>query len=192
MTHMVSAALAFPAAGARTIEAPEIATPEEGETRQSADDELPRRPHLFERSWPLGRTADRLARIHARTWLTTWRWAGDHDEAQLIVGMLVDNAVRHTTITGSEPEVGLVLQITEDDELLVDVSDPDPKFEGFDEIVVAARTRAESGVQLTGIPLVLGLGGEITWGIPDVGGGKTVRVRVKPFRPEASERLIHR
>ncbi|MCW8379836.1 ATP-binding protein [Streptomyces justiciae] len=184
MTHMVSAALAFPPAGARTVDAPEVGTPEEGETGPPAVDDLPRRPLRFERSWPLQRTADRLARIHSRTWLTTWRWSGDHDEAQLIVGVLVDNAVRHAATTVPEPDVGLVLQIAEDDELVVDVSDPDPKFEGFDEVVVAARARADSGVRLTGIPLVLGLGGDITWGIPDVGGGKTVRVRMRPAAPQ--------
>ncbi|WP_405908729.1 ATP-binding protein [Streptomyces sp. NBC_00828] len=183
MTHVVSAALAFPLADARTTEAPETGMPNDGETESPAAYNLPRRPQRFERSWPLQPTADRLARIHARTWLTTWRWAGDHDEAQLVVDALMDNAVRHAVATAAENEVGLILQITEDEDLLIDVSDPDPKFEGFDEVLTAARTRAETGVQLTGVALVLGLGGEITWGIPDAGSGKTVRVRMQSAAP---------
>lgn len=192
MTHMVSAALAFPPAGARTTQAPEAATPEACEPGVSAADSLPPRPQRFERSWPLQPTADRLARIHARTWLTTWRWAGDHDEAQLAVVLLVDNAVRHAASTDTECEVGLVLQITEEEDLLIDVSDPDPRFEGFDEVVASARTRAETDVPLTGIALLLGLGCEITWGIPDAGGGKTVLVRMSPSTPVPCTSLVLR
>lgn len=189
MTQLVSAVLAFSLAAGLTTEDQGTGTSQEGEPNSSAHG-LPRRPLRFERCWPVRPTAGRLAQIHARTWLTTWRWAGDHDEAQLAVALLMDNAVRHPT-TSAQSEVGLALEITEEEELIIDVSDADPNFEGFAEVVAAARARAEIGGPLTGIALLLGLGGEITWGIPDIGAAKKiVRVRMRPCAPAPCTHLV--
>ncbi|WP_143569917.1 ATP-binding protein [Streptomyces acidiscabies] len=127
----------------------------------------------FERSWPLEATAVQLARIHARTWLSTWSWEGDHDRALTVVGELVDNAVTHAEFRG-EGVVRLVLLVADSGELLIDVMDPDPDFPDFAQAV-------NSGSRTSGIGFVRGLGGEITWGVPDAGGGgKCVRVRLSP------------
>ncbi|MFD7769841.1 ATP-binding protein [Streptomyces sp. NPDC059787] len=135
---------------------------------------LPRRPQRFARSWPLQPTAVQLARIHARTWLVMSRWAGDQDAALLAIHELVENGVKHPT-ESVEGAVELGLLITEEEDLLIDVSDPDPKFADFDAAIAVEKTR--------GLGLVIALGGAITWGTPDPGRGKTVRVRMRPGKP---------
>ncbi|MFF4051955.1 ATP-binding protein [Streptomyces chartreusis] len=176
---MVSAALPFPLADGRTTEA---AAPPPG-TRLGNAQEAGREgeeflrlpwPRRFARHWPLQRTAVRLAAIHARTWLATWRWAGDQDDALRVVMELVSNAVEHVADPPPGPEVELVLSITEAEELLIDVSDPDPKFSGFEASLSAGAS--------TGLGLVRVLAEDVAWGTPDIAKGKTVRVRMVPVR----------
>ncbi|MFF4500352.1 ATP-binding protein [Streptomyces sp. NPDC001401] len=135
----------------------------------------PPRLRPFERKWPLRPTTVRLARVHARTWLAMSRWPGDQDEALLVVQEVVENGVKHPTHVPADGVIELVLCITEDDGLLIDVADPDPRFPGFNEVIIASPH--------TGLGRVRALGGEVTWGTPDVERGKTVRVRMRPATP---------
>ncbi|MFC9502685.1 ATP-binding protein [Streptomyces sp. NPDC057002] len=165
--QMVSVALAFPPADDEPIEAEEVKVT----SWHTASGPLARRPQNFARRWSLQRTAVRLARIHARTWLTTWRWAGDLDEALIVVVVLMDNAVKYAAAANAQGCVELALVLDEDENLVICVSDPNPKFEGFTEAVAAEKR--------SGLGLVRALGGEITWGTPDVDSGKTVQVRMQ-------------
>ncbi|WP_405537521.1 hypothetical protein OG787_32340 [Streptomyces sp. NBC_00075] len=98
-------------------------------------------------------------------------WAGDQSVAARVVTELVANTVAHV----GAGRVTLVLVVAEDEELLIQVSDPSPDFPGFDEAV--AKRKA------TGLGLVRALGGEISLGVPPPGGGKTVEVRMRPATP---------
>ncbi|MBC9724977.1 hypothetical protein H8R17_08385 [Streptomyces sp. TRM68367] len=62
--------------------------------------------------------------------------------------------------------------MTEDEELLIDVSDPAPKLPGFEAALSAGAC--------TGLGMVRLLAEDITWGTPDIERGKTVRVRMLP------------
>ncbi|MBT1098101.1 ATP-binding protein [Streptomyces sp. Tu102] len=177
MKHMVSAALAFPAAAGWTADEPALPVESRLGNEQSSDGQRANSPHLprpqrFTRSWPFQPTAVRLAAIHARTWLAAWRWAGDQDDALRVVTELVGNAVEHAADPPPGSAVELALFITEGEELLIDVSDPDPKFQGFETAVSANSS--------TGLGLVRVLAEDVTWGTPDIAKGKTVRVRMLP------------
>lgn len=139
----------------------------------------PRRPQRFARSWPLQTTTVRLARVHARTWLTIGGWAGDQHAALLAIHELVENGVKHSLNASADDVVGLALLIAEDEDLLIDVSDPNPRFAEFD--------AATAGGRSTGLGLVIALGGSITWGTPDPDRGKTVRIRFRPGETPASQ-----
>ncbi|MFF5313217.1 ATP-binding protein [Streptomyces massasporeus] len=181
MTQMVSAALAFSSKSTRTAQPSRFdgehipAQELEAVAQTVAAKAYPRRPQRFTRRWPLRPTAVRLARIHARTWLTTWRWAGDQDEALIVIDTLMANAVKHGGTAHAQDHVELALLIDEDDNLVIGVSDPNPKFEGF-AAAMAIQTKS-------GLSLIQALGGEITWGTPDVERGKTVQVRMRASAP---------
>jgi hypothetical protein len=175
---MVSAALPFQLTDGHTREDPALRAArrvrEGTDTRRLSDSALglPHRPQRFARSWPLQPATIRLAAIHARTWLAIWRWLGDQDNALRILRELVENAVKHPQGPPPDAQVELVLRITEDDELLMDVSDPDPTFPRFEDAVLASAS--------TGLGLVQQLAEDITWGTPDIARGKTVRARLLP------------
>ncbi|MEU0942312.1 ATP-binding protein [Streptomyces canus] len=99
-------------------------------------------------------------------------WPGDQDEALLVVHETVGNGVKHPQQVPADGTVALALSIAEDGILVVEVTDPDPRFPHFNEAIIAAP--------VTGLGRVRALGGEITWGTPDVEHGKTVRVRLPP------------
>ncbi|MEV5843734.1 ATP-binding protein [Streptomyces sp. NPDC051985] len=176
MTHIVSAALAFHPAGERTPTVPEtVVGPSDGVVQSDPGAEgsrYPLRRQPFVRSWPLHPTAVRLAWVHARTWLAIAGWSGDQGEALLVVQEVMRNGVRHPTHAPADGTVQLSLSITEDGLLVIDVTAPDPEFPGFDFALPAGPD--------TGLGLVRALGGEVTWGAPDVEHGKTVRVRMRP------------
>lgn len=179
MTYMVSAALAFSPASTPRAEAPARAVePDEGggvPMQGVVTPTAPPRLRPFERKWPLHPTTVRLARVHARTWLAMSRWPGDQDEALLIVHEVVENGVKHPAHAPADGMVQLALSATEDGELEIKVTDPDPRFPLFNEVITAGT--------LTGLGRVRALGGEVTWGTPDAEHGKTVRVRVRPSTP---------
>jgi two-component sensor histidine kinase len=106
-------------------------------------------------------------------------WAGDQHAALLAIHELVENGVKHSVEASADGAVALVLLITEDEDLLIDVSDPNPKFAEFAAVTTTGRA--------TGLGLVIALGGAITWGTPDPDHGKTVRVRLRPGEPPTSQ-----
>ncbi|MGW0822538.1 ATP-binding protein [Streptomyces sp. NPDC002845] len=108
---------------------------------------VPVRPQRWAGTWPMTLGAPRLARLHTRTRLTMTAWAGDQEAATAVVAELVHNAVRHVG-TG---EVTLALSVAQDEDLLIEVSDSAPEFDGFDEAVAERKQ--------TGLGLVRALGG---------------------------------
>ncbi len=103
------------------------------------------------------------------------RWPGDQDEALFIVQEVVENGVKHPRHVPADGVVELVLSVTEHGDLTIEVTDPDPRFPRFNEVISAGP--------ITGLGRVRALGGEVTWSTPDVERGKTVRVRLRPSKP---------
>lgn len=120
-------------------------------------------------SYPLTPASARLARQHSRLRLAAWRWPGDLDDAVLVVSELVANAARHGKVTGHH--LWLRLALAEDDELIVDVSDPSREFPGFEG---GTTTPGEGG---RGLLVVRQLAHELEWFLRD-GQGKTVRAKL--------------
>ncbi|MEU6349628.1 ATP-binding protein [Streptomyces sp. NPDC047072] len=179
MTQMVSAALTVVSAQMRATDAPALSVGPDGD--ESVHDPSDSRPAFlhglrpFVRGWPVHPTAVRLARVHARTWLTMSGWPGDRDEALQVVHEIVDNAVLHPVDVLDDGMVELALSLSEDGDLVIEVTDPDPRFPGFTDAVNAGPD--------TGLGRVRALGGEIAWGTPDAEHGKSVRVRLRPSPP---------
>ncbi|MCX5327835.1 ATP-binding protein [Streptomyces sp. NBC_00140] len=128
----------------------------------------PLRPQKWPSVWPMTTGTLRLTRLRARSILAMSAWAGDQTAASRVVTELVSNAVVHVG-TG---EVRLLLVISEDEDLSIEVSDPSPEFRDFDKAVVVEKE--------TGLGLVRALGGEVSLGPPPPSGGKTVRARLRP------------
>lgn len=175
MTQMVSAALVLPPVGGRTRDAPMLERDEkEGAVASGSFYVPPRRPQEFPlRSWPLQPASVRLARLHARTFLSVTEWGGDQEAAVRIVMELVDNAVQHVGPVHPQGQVTLGMTATEDDDLIIAVTDPGCWFDGFD--------GAEAAQKDSGLGLVRKLGGEMSWTISESGYTKTVRVLMKPL-----------
>lgn len=104
----------------------------------------PQPPTLLTHDWSMGYPMTlrsvRLARLQARRRLTMWQWAGDIDDAVLVVSELVANAVRHGRVVGHE--LWLRLAELEDRGLVVEVSDP---VRAFPEITAEPEPEGESG-----------------------------------------------
>ncbi|WP_406329997.1 ATP-binding protein [Streptomyces sp. NBC_00203] len=133
----------------------------------------PQPPTLLTHDWSMGYPMTlrsvRLARLQARRRLTMWQWAGDIDDAVLVVSELVANAVRHGRVVGHE--LWLRLAELEDRGLVVEVSDP---VRAFPEITAEPEPEGESG---RGLLVVRQLTRELGWfHRADV--GKTVRARL--------------
>ncbi|WP_324612775.1 ATP-binding protein [Streptomyces scabiei] len=166
---MVSAALAFPPADARTTEAQSFdAERERGRARVSDAQPAPVRPQIWTHSWSMEACVPRLARLHARTRLGMMAWSGTQEAAVRVITEIVRNAVQHV----GRGVVTLTMRVDEDDVLLLDVTDPRPGRDGLDE--------ALSGSDGTGLWLVRQLGGEVAWFAAESGSGKTIRVRMQP------------
>ncbi|MGW0844189.1 hypothetical protein ACWD26_29440 [Streptomyces sp. NPDC002787] len=104
--------------------------------------------------------------MFTRTRLALTAWSGDQNIAATAVKELMLNAAHHV----GAGEVSLVLTVSEDQELLIQVMDEDPHFNGFAEACAVEKR--------TGLGLVKALGGEITWRLREEG-GKAVQVRLR-------------
>ncbi|MER5756906.1 ATP-binding protein [Streptomyces sp. NPDC002088] len=122
---------------------------------------------------PADATAVNIARIKGRTLLTMLGWPGSVHTAIDVVHCLVDNAVRY----GLNPEasgqsLSVYFRVTEAHELLIDVTDPNPTFPGFDTALAAGPGRGLGDVQQAGAAL--------TWFVRPDCKGKTVRATMRP------------
>ncbi|MGA4839529.1 ATP-binding protein [Streptomyces sp. G45] len=126
--------------------------------------------HTWSASYPMTPSAARLARLHTRRRLASWRWHGDIDDAVLVVSELVANAARHGRVPGRH--AWLRLAVVEGGGLVVDVSDAVAGFPGFPG--GAAGAMGEGG---RGLIVVRQLAHDVSW-FPRDGGGKTVRARL--------------
>jgi anti-sigma regulatory factor (Ser/Thr protein kinase) len=130
--------------------------------------------------YPVTLRSVRLARLQARRRLTMWEWAGDIDDAVLVVSELVANAVRHARVVGHE--VSLWVAQLEDRGLVVEVSDPVRAFPEVAEIAEGASGPEEERGR--GLLVVGELAEEVGWFCrADV--GKTVSARLAGPRTPA-------
>ncbi|WP_425838359.1 ATP-binding protein [Streptomyces fractus] len=114
-----------------------------------------------------------LARHHVQRELTAWQWAGDQNNAAVIVSELVTNAINHARVAGHTLCVRLAL--LEDSSILIEVADPVGAFRNFDEYITGDSDK-ECG---RGLLIIRALGGNLSWS-PRTTRGKTVRVRLGP------------
>ncbi|WP_405682760.1 hypothetical protein [Streptomyces sp. NBC_01238] len=128
----------------------------------------------WSRAFDLLSPASQLARLHTRTRLTMFKWAGNVEGATTVVGILVRNAVDHADPgpTAENRQVQLKLAITENHELTIDVRDPIPQFRDFEQ--------AAAGQEGRGLWTLRRLGGELSWFLCHERVGKTVRARMTP------------
>ncbi|MFE4621809.1 ATP-binding protein [Streptomyces mirabilis] len=111
------------------------------------------------------------ARTIARSGLTVIGWRGDVHAAAEVVARLVDNAVSHgVTPDVADKGVSIRLRISEAGQLLIEVSDPNPKFLDFEGAIQREQGRGLWEVQR--------LHAEVTWF--QNGTGKTVRATMTP------------
>ncbi|MFF3378137.1 hypothetical protein ACFYXF_34940 [Streptomyces sp. NPDC002680] len=82
------------------------------------------------------------------------------------------NAVEHVGPQHPAGDIVLDLTVTEDETLLIAVTDQNPEFPGFIEAVSAQKS--------TGLPRVRELGGATTWRPSPDGDKKIVQVRLRP------------
>lgn len=114
-------------------------------------------------------------RMWMRTAVTALCWHGDVLRAVEAITRLVDNGVRHgmpDEVPRHERRLSLVAALTEDGELLIEVSDLNPSFPDFD-----AAVRGEKG---RGLWHVARLGARVIRFLPHEGVGKTVRAVLPP------------
>ncbi|MHC3456069.1 ATP-binding protein [Streptomyces prasinus] len=124
---------------------------------------------------PANPSAATHARISARSTLTMLNWPGDIHAAIAVLHHLVDNAVRHGLTPGkADQSLGARLSITEDHELLIDVTDPNPKFPNFLDAV--------AGLDGRGLWNAGQLGARLSMSVTSDFAGKTVRAVLKPGR----------
>lgn len=122
---------------------------------------------------PADATAVNIARIKGRTLLTRLGWPGSVHAAIDVVHCLVDNAVRYgLTPEASGQSLAVCLRVTEAHELLIDVTDPNPMFPGFNTALAAGPGRGLGDVQQAGAAL--------TWFVSPDCKGKTVRATMRP------------
>lgn len=170
--QMVSAALAFPLA-VRATEVPvdaelkslpavDISAGPAGLCSRSV------RPQSWARKWRMEHCVPRLARLHARTRLGMMAWTGDQSASVRVITEVVRNAVQHV----GAGTVELTLTVDEQNELVIDVTDPSPG----DDLLGQALTGREG----SGLWLVRHLGGEVSWFPTESGNGKTVRIQMRP------------
>lgn len=112
------------------------------------------------------------ARTLTRSGLTVIGWLGDVHAATEVVAHLVENAVAYGVMPDFVGEgVAVVLCIDDAGQLVVDVTDPNPKFPGFEE---ALQERGHS------LCRIKQHGAKITWFMSSGVEGKTVRVTMTP------------
>jgi hypothetical protein len=117
----------------------------------------------------------RAARLQARTLLTVLGWPGNQPSAISVLHCLVDNAVRYGLSPGQSGErLEAWLSVTTANELLVEVTDPNPLFPGFDKAVAG-----ELGRSLWSITQQQH-GATLLWFVNVGFMGKTVRAVMRP------------
>ncbi|MFE9647489.1 hypothetical protein ACFYO0_25900 [Streptomyces sp. NPDC006365] len=115
----------------------------------------------------------RRVRSDALTYLTVLGWPGDIVTAVEVLARVACNAVVHAQPTDeSDAHMDVLLAVTEDDELLIDVRDPSPEFRDS-----GAAINGEKGRGLREVRL---LGADVTWSLAEDGRSKTVRARLVP------------
>ncbi|MFD4376809.1 ATP-binding protein [Streptomyces sp. NPDC058486] len=121
---------------------------------------------------PCNASALNMARINGRTLLTLLNWPGDQAAAVDVLYVLVRNALEHAITPGDGGDGFLAwLRVTDANELVIDVRDPDPDFPDYEKALAGALGR--------GLGLAQDLGAEIRW-LPDAPHGKTVRAIMQP------------
>jgi anti-sigma regulatory factor (Ser/Thr protein kinase) len=113
-----------------------------------------------------------LSRTYARRTLLAWGWAGDTEEAVLVVSELLTNAVHHGYLPGHL--LHLRLALLENGHLLIDVADPLAAFPGFG----TGRRPGADEVRGRGLHLVRQLCADLDWFPRPERGGKTVRAHL--------------
>ncbi|GHE14791.1 ATP-binding protein [Streptomyces alanosinicus] len=125
------------------------------------------------RSYPLNPASLRQVRTDAITRLTVLGWPGNIMSAVRVLAILTANAIVHATpASGTDAQMTVLLAVTEDDELRIDVQDPSPKFRDSE-----AALNGEKGRGLLEARL---LGAEVSWSLAEDGRSKTVRARMVP------------
>ncbi|MFC5218841.1 ATP-binding protein [Streptomyces coerulescens] len=118
-------------------------------------------------------SAVRAARWWTRAIFPALRWAGPVVRAAEVVARLVDNAVRHGMPDHAETQTLLLrTAVNAAGDLIIDVSDLNASFPGFE-----AAARGERG---RGLSHVARLGARVTWFLHHDGPGKTVRAVLPP------------
>ncbi|WP_406482526.1 ATP-binding protein [Streptomyces sp. NBC_01615] len=132
----------------------------------------------IDRNWParsyaLDRTSLRRVRSEAFTYLTILGWPGDVVAAVEVLARLADNAIRHAQPSdGADAHMDVLLAVTEDDALRIDVRDPFAEFPDSE-----AAVNGERGHGLWEARL---LGADVTWSLAEDGRSKTVRALMVP------------
>ncbi|WP_048581661.1 ATP-binding protein [Streptomyces viridochromogenes] len=127
----------------------------------------------WSRSYALRPRCLRKVKTDAFAYLTVLGWPGNVVAAVGVLARLAKNAIIHAAPVGSaSAEMHVVLAVTEDDELRIDVHDPSPEFRDS-----AAALNGEKGRGLRDVRL---LGAEVTWSLAEDGRSKTVRARMAP------------
>ncbi|MET7382947.1 ATP-binding protein [Streptomyces sp. NPDC005526] len=122
---------------------------------------------------PADPSAAGLARIQARILLTVLSWPGNQHLAIDVLRVLIDNAVQHALPPGTAGQhLGACLSVTEADELLIDVTDPNPTFPDFDKAIAGEPGRRLWEIARQGVKL--------TWFAGPEFDGKTVRAALRP------------
>ncbi|WP_415954387.1 ATP-binding protein [Streptomyces sp. KLOTTS4A1] len=125
---------------------------------------------------PATSSAVTVARVSGRTKLTMLDWPGNGHAAIAVLSALVDNAVTYGLPEAPAQGLSARLGVTEAEELVIDVTDPNPKFPDF--------TEAVSGTIGRGLWHARQHGAQLSWFVPADAEGKTVRATLRPGRVE--------
>ncbi|MBZ6253595.1 ATP-binding protein [Streptomyces olivaceus] len=121
---------------------------------------------------PPDSTAVTIARVSGRTKLTLLDWPGNGHAAIAVLSSLVDNAVAYGLTGAPGQSLSARLGVTEARELVIDVTDPNPKFPNFVEAVDGTIGR--------GLWNARQHGARLTWFVASDFEGKTVRATLQP------------
>ncbi|MEU8531092.1 ATP-binding protein [Streptomyces sp. NPDC048629] len=120
--------------------------------------------------------ASMSARISARELLTRVQWPGNVHAAVGVLNALVENAVEHGLTAGATGQrLGACLRVTEAQDLLIEVTDPNPTFPNFDQAVAGE----EEG---RGLWRAKQHGAQLVWFVDSDAASKTVRATLRPGR----------
>ncbi|GHB74253.1 hypothetical protein GCM10010377_75810 [Streptomyces viridiviolaceus] len=124
---------------------------------------------------PADLSAPTTARIAGRSLLTMLNWHGNVHAAIDVLHILVDNAAEHGLTPGKAGQsLHARLCVTQADALLIDVTDPNPKFPDFHAAV--------DGTMGRGLWKARQHGARLSWFVASDFEGKTVRAAIQPGR----------